>query len=102
MVIAVVLRRGEAWREGVPLVGQVAFEGHVTFVSELKERNVAIEVGPLADPACETGDDLVGLALLDVGSVDDARALMGDDPMVGAGVLAARVYLWGDRARFSR
>ena len=97
-MIAVVLRRGDNWIDGVPLVGQTDFDGHVAFVGDLRERGSAVEVGPLSDPGLDTGDDLVGLALLPVGSVEDARALMADDPMVLAGILSVRAYSWGTSA----
>jgi len=55
---------------------------------------VAIEVGPLSDPAVRSGDDHVGLALLDMDSIDAASSLMGEDPIVRAGVCSVRLYSW--------
>jgi uncharacterized protein YciI len=72
------------------------FADHVAHVTDSRETGVVIEVGAFADPEAVTSDDeLLGLALLDVGSVEEARRFVDDDPMVRAEMLGARVYRWG-------
>jgi len=63
-------------------------------VTGLREGGTAIEVGPLRDPAVRRDDDLVGLALLDVYSVEDAERVCAGDPIVEAGVCTIRAYRW--------
>jgi hypothetical protein len=85
---------GERWDARRALAEQLEFEGHVGFVTGLREGGAAIEVGPLRDPAVRSDDDLVGLALLDVDSVEDAERVFAGDPIVQAGVCAIRAYRW--------
>jgi uncharacterized protein YciI len=94
-VIAVLLARGGRWDAGRPLSEQLSFTEHVEFVSGLRERGVIIEVGPLVDLAAVMSEDPVGLALLDVESVEAAAKVLADDPMVRGGVLGTRCPFTG-------
>ena len=94
-MIAVVLRRGPAWDSGRPLAEQAGFAEHVAFVTGLLDRGVAIEAGPFADPTEMREDDLVALALLDLGSAAAAEGLFASDPLVVGDVACAHLYVWG-------
>jgi uncharacterized protein YciI len=94
-VIAVLLRRGGRWDPRRPLSEQSRFAEHVEFVTGLRERGTVIEVGPLVDVAAVTDEDPVGLALLDVDSVEAARSVLADDPMVRGEVLMTQARPWG-------
>jgi hypothetical protein len=95
-MIAVVLQRGRAWDPGRSLADQPGFAEHVAFVTDLLDREVAIAAGPFADPSVlQNDDDLVALALLDVGSVADGAGLFASDPLVVGEIVFARVYSWG-------
>jgi hypothetical protein len=95
-MIAVVLERGRAWDPGCSLADQDGFAEHVEFVTDLLDREVAIAAGPFADPSVlQKDDDLVALALLDVGSVAAGERLFASDPFVVGEVVSVRVYSWG-------
>jgi uncharacterized protein YciI len=94
-VIAVLLGRGRRWDPGLPLSEQRSFADHVEFVSGLRERGVVIEVGPLVELAEVSGEDPVGLALLNVESVAAAGDVLAQDPMVASDVLTVRACAWG-------
>jgi uncharacterized protein YciI len=94
----VVLSRGTAWDDRRLLADQAGFTEHVAFVTDLLDRGTAIEAGPFADPSLLGDDDLIALALLDIGSVAEAETLFAGDPLVIAEVVSAHVYPWGDIA----
>jgi len=94
-VIAVLFMRGCEWDAGRPLSEQAGFSEHVEFVTGLRECGSIVEVGPLVDLSAVTDEDPVGLALLDVDSVEAAASVLADDPMVRTGVLIARARPWG-------
>jgi uncharacterized protein YciI len=94
-VIAVLFARGGEWDPGRPLSEQSRFSEHVEFVTGLRECGSIIEVGPLVDLSAVTDEDAVGLALLDVDSVEAATSVLADDPMVRGGVLMTRARPWG-------
>ena len=54
-----------------------------------------IQGGPFHDLDAHVSDDLIGLALLDLESLDEARELIDTDPVVQTGVYGYRVYSWG-------
>jgi hypothetical protein len=93
-MIVVLVVRGERWDARRTFAEQLEFGGHVGFATGLREGGAAIEVGPLRDPGVRSDDDLVGLALLDVDSVEDAERVFAGDPIVQAGVCAIRAYRW--------
>ena len=63
-----------------------------------RDRGVVIEGGPLHELDTFVTDELVGLALLDMDSLDIAREFIDGDPIVRNGVFAYRLYLWGGAA----
>jgi uncharacterized protein YciI len=96
-VIAALFSRGPAWDDSSGIVGQTGFAGHLEWVERYRdsEDGPIIETAPFHDPASPVTDELFGLALLDVDSVDAARAVVEADPVVRAGVLTYRLYPWG-------
>jgi len=53
-----------------------------------------VEVAPFHDPTLPIDDELIGLALLDVESLEAARAVVELDPLVRSGAFAYRLYEW--------
>jgi hypothetical protein len=93
-VIAVVFVRGERWDPDRALVDQEGLDGHVELIRRNRNLGVVVEGAPFHDPGTRVTDDLVGLALLDVESVDEARRLVETDPVVRSGAFAYRLYPW--------
>lgn len=95
-MIAALFSRGPSWDDSQPIVGQKAFPGHLEWVGEHRDGPAAkvVEVAPFHDPELPFDDELVGLALLDVESVEAARAVVELDPLVGSGAFEYRLYEW--------
>jgi hypothetical protein len=96
-VIAALYYRGPSWDDTRPtIVAQEAFEGHLDWVDDHRDGPNAkvVEVAPFHDPKLPFDDEFVGLALIDVDSIDAARAVVELDPMVGSGAFAYRLYDW--------
>jgi uncharacterized protein YciI len=96
-MIAALYVRGPSWDDTQPIiVAQEAFPGHLEWVREHREGPSAkvVEVAPFHDPELPFDDELIGLALLDVESVEAARAVVELDPLVRSGAFAYRLYEW--------
>jgi hypothetical protein len=95
-VIAALFFRGPSWDDSQPIVGQKAFQGHLEWVSEHRDGAAAkiVEVAPFHDPGLPFDDELIGLALLDVESVEAARTVVELDPLVASGAFEYRLYDW--------
>jgi hypothetical protein len=96
-MIAALFVRGPSWNDSRPIiVEQEAFPGHLDWVHEHRDGSSAkvVEVAPFHDPELPFDDELVGLALLDVESFEEARAVVELDPLVRSGAFAYRLYEW--------
>ena len=96
-MIAALFVRGPGWDDSRPtIVAQDAFPGHLEWVREHRDGPSArvVEVAPFHDPELPFDDELIGLALLDVESVEAARAVVELDPLVRSGAVAYRLYEW--------
>jgi hypothetical protein len=93
-LIAVVFVRGARWDPGRALVDQDGLDGHIEFIRRNRELGVVIEGAPFHDPETRVSDELVGLALLSIDSLEDARLLTEGDPAVQSGAFAYRLYPW--------
>ena len=86
----VVLRR-PADAPDLPDEDLEALQGrHLAYLASLRERGVLLAAGPLGD---QPDESMRGLCFYAVG-VDEARALMQQDPSVQAGRLAVDVMTW--------
>jgi uncharacterized protein YciI len=96
-MIAALFFRGPSWDDSQPIVGQAAFPGHLDWVDEHRDGPTAkiVEVAPFHDPTLPFADELIGLALLDVDSVEAARAVVELDPLVASGAFDYRLHTWG-------
>jgi uncharacterized protein YciI len=96
-VIAALFLRGPSWDAAQPtIVAQEAFSGHLEWVHEHRNGPAAtiVEVAPFHDPTLPIDDELIGLALLDAGSLEAARTVVELDPLVQSGAFAYRLYEW--------
>jgi uncharacterized protein YciI len=95
-VIAALCFRGASWDDSQPIVGQQGFAGHLDWVAEHRDGPAAkvVEVAPFHDPTLPFDDDLIGLALLDVESLEAARAVVDLDPLAQSGAFEYRLYQW--------
>jgi uncharacterized protein YciI len=62
-------------------------QAHLTRLEALYTARTALVVGPLVDAGA-----IRGVVLLDVGSMDEAREIMRDDPWIRAGQLTAEIH----------
>lgn len=93
-VIAVLFTRGESWDASRILAEQEGIDGHIAFVRRTRDEGVIVDGGPFHDPAGLVADELVGLALLNVDSLETARDLIATDPVVKTGAFGYRLYAW--------
>jgi uncharacterized protein len=79
-------RPGPSYRPGTPLLKQDLRE-HGKYMQGLAKRGVMIAAGPtLAEPG--------GLVLVQAASLEEARALMQNDPAVRSGIFVGEVSDW--------
>jgi uncharacterized protein YciI len=64
-------------------------EAHLAYLKQMLDDDRAVVAGPV-----DGGEELRGIVVLDVGTVERARAIMADDPWVRAGRLKAEVHSW--------
>lgn len=93
-MIAVIFIRGLSWDPTRVLAEQEGLDGHIEFIRRKRDEGVIVDGGPFHDPAGLVVDELVGLALLDVDSVETARDLIETDPVVRTGAFGYRLYAW--------
>lgn len=97
-MVAVVFTRGRRWYDARTFGAQDDLRGHIDFIRRNRDSGVVIEGGPLHELDTYVTDEFVGLALLDMDSLEDAREFINADPVVQTRVFAYRLYLWGDAA----
>ena len=68
---------------------QALQEGHLHYLKRLLDEDRAIVAGPV-----DGGEDLRGIVVLDVGSVEEARTVMAADPWVRAQRLVPEIHPW--------
>jgi hypothetical protein len=72
--VALFLRPGPNWDSSKPVREQRFWDEHARFVDDLFERGVVMLAGPFAP------DGTGALVILNVETVDEARAIYADDP----------------------
>ncbi len=83
---------GPAWAAGVGFREQPAVGLHIGFMRELAEEGRLVLGGPYLDDAGAGG--LVGMAIVDFPSLDEAAARAAADPSLAAGLLTVEVRPW--------
>ena len=78
------LMKGERWND--PQGNEDLQPKQLAFLREQIETGTYIVAGPVTD-----GGDMVGVAIIAVATLDEARAMIGEDPGVKAGRLRAEV-----------
>jgi uncharacterized protein YciI len=87
----VLLRRGPTWTaESTPAVQELQKQ-HLAHFVKMSEAGKLVIAGPFSDQQDAT---LRGMCLYRVGSVEEARRLAEQDPMVQAGRLQVEVLTW--------
>lgn len=94
----VLLRSGPQAQARTPEAAQ-AMRDHIQYQLRLQEKGTAVAAGGLVP---EAGSDLVGITLLRVTTLEEARAIAEADPAVRFGRFRAEVRPWyvpADRVR---
>lgn len=87
----VLLKRGAAWTpEKTPALEELQRQ-HLAHLGKMGESGKMVIAGPFGDQADES---MRGMCLYRVGSVEEARTLAENDPMVKAGRLKVEVLTW--------
>ena len=97
-MFAVIFVPGVSWDPARNLEDQDGLDGHIEFIRRNRLLGTIIEGAPFHDPGTQVADDLIGLALLAIDSVEDARRLIETDPAVQSGALSFRLYPWWEAA----
>ena len=87
------LRKGPAWSPDSSPEVDALQEAHLANLRRLVDDGSIVLSGPLLD-AFQLGGDIRSIGVLKAGSVAEAAALIGTDPMVKAGRLAVEVHAW--------
>ena len=88
-VFLVLLKKGPAWGAAETSESHALQEAHMANIRAMWQAKKLILAGPLGDDG-----DIRGLFLLQVGTLEEAKALAEGDPAVKAGRLAAEVHPW--------
>jgi uncharacterized protein YciI len=79
--------RGPNWDPTKPLLEQPLLDPHVDYMQGLMEKGVLLYGGPYTD---DTG----GMAIVRVGSFEEAQAIVAADPAVRNGLFAPTIKAW--------
>jgi hypothetical protein len=97
-VIAVIFVPGASWDPARNLEDHDGLDGHIEFIRRNRLLGTIIEGAPFHDPSTQVADDLIGLALIALDSVEAARRLIETDPAVQSGAFSYRLYPWWEAA----
>jgi uncharacterized protein YciI len=89
----VLLKRGPAWTPDETPESKKIFEGHMANIQAMGKAGQLVLAGPFDAPADDNAA-YAGLFVLDVGSDDEARALLANDPAVQSGRLVPELRQW--------
>lgn len=96
MYVFVVLKSGNNKTTDKDLINK-CFAGHMENIGRLVESKQLIVAGPFG----ENDNDFRGLFILNVTSLEEARALLETDPAIKADLLAPELYPWYGSAALS-
>ncbi len=85
----VLLRKGPTWSPQVTPESQRLQEEHLANIRKMAEAGSLVLAGPFTD-----NGDLRGMFVLQVGSLEEAKALAETDPAVKAGRLSVETHPW--------
>ena len=83
------LRKGPAWTPGSTPALEELQKAHLAHIRKMGESGKLLVAGPFSDDG-----DLRGMFIFRVDSLEEARALAEQDPMVRAGRLAIEWHPW--------
>jgi uncharacterized protein YciI len=83
-----ILRKGPHWGEGTAEERQRIQEGHMANIRKMASMGKLIVAGPVDDA------NLRGIFIFGLGSVDEAKALVKDDPAIATERLVVDLYPW--------
>jgi uncharacterized protein YciI len=87
------LYRGPAWTAEETPASKALGDGHMAHIRAMGESGKLLVAGPFEQPP-EAKDALAGIFLFDVPTIEEARALVAEDPAVKAGRLRVEVVPW--------
>jgi uncharacterized protein len=87
----VILRSAPGRRDLDEQTGDRLQRDHLAFLAAQRAAGCAVATGPLRDQADQ---GMRGLVIYRTGSVEEARRISGQDPLVQAGQLEADVMTW--------
>ncbi|WP_321475353.1 YciI family protein [uncultured Paludibaculum sp.] len=83
-------RKGPSWRADLNTPeGRSMIQGHIAVIRKMEATGKLIAAGPFGDPT-----DLRGLLLFRNCSIDEARRMAAEDPVVQSGQIAMEYYTW--------
>jgi len=85
----VLLAKGPNWKSSETPEYKQMLSGHMTKVSALAKSGKVVLAGPVFND-----ERLSGVGVFAVGSLDEARSLASDDPLVTSGQYAVEVHTW--------
>ena len=83
------LWRGPAWTAAESPELDRLQDAHLAYIEEMRDSGKLILAGPFTD-----NGDLRGLFLFDVNTLEEARVLCDQDPMVRVGRLRYQIHPW--------
>ena len=88
-VYMVFLKKGPAWTAGETPETKGVQQAHMANIRALWQAGKMVIAGPMGDEG-----DLRGIFVLDVATLEEAKALAASDPAVKAGRLVAEIHEW--------
>jgi uncharacterized protein YciI len=92
-----ILKKGPQWEATKEAERGAILRQHVESVIELLNSGKAVVAGPLTDDG-----DLAGIFILRAASADEAKAIVGADPAVKAGLMISEMHPWWSEDIFKK
>ncbi len=82
-----IYRQGPAWKVGAPMREQAAMGAHGAYMKRLFETGRSFAAGP-------TTDTPGGIVIIRAASLEEAAAMMSQDPAVTSGMFTGELHAW--------
>ncbi|OPH51171.1 hypothetical protein BC351_35565 [Paenibacillus ferrarius] len=87
MRFLIVFSQGNNWEEGVLLINQRFISEHIAYVRQMFNQGKIVLAGPFLDSSG-------GAIVMDVGSEEEVRTLIENDPFVTNGIFDFQIKPW--------